>query len=192
MRRALLGGTFDPPHLAHLVVGEAALTQLGVEVVTFIPAGRPWQKADRSVSDADHRWAMTVLAVGGRDGFEADQREVRRDGWTYTVDTLETFPDDDEIVLVLGADAARNLPSWHRSDRVLDRTEIAVAPRGGVGAAEIAERIGPHEWLDIPEIDLSGTMLRDRVRRGRSIRYLVPEPVRLHVIENALYLAHQA
>lgn len=192
MRRALLGGTFDPPHLAHLVVGEAALTQLGVEVVTFIPAGRPWQKASRLVSDADHRWAMTVLAVEGRDGFEADEREVRRDGWTYTVDTLETFPYEDELVLVLGADAARNLPSWHRADEVLGRADVAVAPRGGVEPEEIEGRIGRHEWLDIPEIELSGTMLRDRVRRGRSIRYLVPEPVRRHVIENSLYLDDQA
>ena len=188
MRRALLGGTFDPPHLAHLVVGEAALTQLGVEVVTFIPAGRPWQKADRSVSDAGHRWAMTQLAVRGRDGFGADDREVDRDGWTYTIDTVESFPADDDLVLVLGADAARNLPSWHRAAEVLDRVEVAVAPRGGVSPEEIADAIGEHAWLDIPEIELSGTMLRDRVRRGRSIRYLVPEPVRLHVIENSLYL----
>ena len=188
MRRALLGGTFDPPHLAHLVVGEAALTQLGVDAVVFIPAGRPWQKADRSVSDARHRWAMTQLAVQGRDGFEADDREVNRDGWTYTMDTLESFPDDDDLVLVLGADAARNIRSWHRAAEVLDRAQVAVAPRAGIEPDEIGESVGDHAWLDIPEIELSGTMLRDRVRRGRSIRYLVPEPVRLHVIENSLYL----
>ena len=192
MRRALLGGTFDPPHLAHLVVGEAALTQMEVDVVTFMPAGRPWQKADRSVSDADHRWAMTLLAVDGREGFEADDREVRRDGWTYTVDTLETFPADDEVVLVLGADAARSRRSWHRAGEVLNRVSVAVAPRGGVDRAEIQERIGDHTWLDVPEIDLSGTMLRDRVRRGLSIRYLVPEAVRRHVLENSLYVEDQA
>ena len=97
MRRGILGGTFDPPHLAHLVAGEAAWRQLGLEVVTFIPAGAPWQKQGRQVTEAAHRWEMTRLAVAGVDYFEADDREILRRGPTYTVDTLAQFPDDDLV-----------------------------------------------------------------------------------------------
>ena len=113
VRRGILGGTFDPPHLAHLVAGEAAYRELGLDVVTFLPAGRPWQKAGLGVSPAAHRWEMTRRAVAGVGYFEADDREVARDGWTYTADTLATFPDDEELVLILGADAAAGLPTWH-------------------------------------------------------------------------------
>ena len=95
MRRAILGGTFDPPHLAHLFAGEAAYRQLEVDVVTFIPAGDPWQKAGRDVTPAHHRWAMTELAVDGIEYFEADRREVDREGWTYTIDTLTSFGEDE-------------------------------------------------------------------------------------------------
>ena len=94
MRRGILGGTFDPPHMAHLVAADAASRQLDLDVVTFIPAGAPWQKADLDVSEPRHRWEMTRRAVSGVPGFEADDREVRREGWSYTVDTLATFPED--------------------------------------------------------------------------------------------------
>jgi len=98
VRRGILGGTFDPPHLAHLVAGEAAYRELGLDVVTFLPAGRPWQKADLGVSPAADRWEMTRRAVAGVSYFAADDREVRRDGWTYTADTLATFPESEELV----------------------------------------------------------------------------------------------
>ena len=91
VRSGLLGGTFDPPHIAHLLAGEVAYRQLGLDRVIFIPAGSPWQKAGRRVSSASHRWVMSHLAVEGVDYFEADDREVHRDGWTYTADTLDTF-----------------------------------------------------------------------------------------------------
>nr|NIR41213.1 nicotinic acid mononucleotide adenylyltransferase [Actinomycetota bacterium]NIS36208.1 nicotinic acid mononucleotide adenylyltransferase [Actinomycetota bacterium]NIT97341.1 nicotinic acid mononucleotide adenylyltransferase [Actinomycetota bacterium]NIU21007.1 nicotinic acid mononucleotide adenylyltransferase [Actinomycetota bacterium]NIU70774.1 nicotinic acid mononucleotide adenylyltransferase [Actinomycetota bacterium] len=105
MHLALLGGTFDPPHIAHLVAAETAYRSLGIDVVTFLPAGRPWQKAGQEVTGADHRWAMTLLAIEGVEYFSADDREVRRDGWTYTIETLEAFEGHD-VWLVLGADAA--------------------------------------------------------------------------------------
>lgn len=187
VRRAILGGTFDPPHLAHLVVGEAARAELKVDVVTFMPAGAPWQKAGSEVSQGEHRWAMTELAVEGIDGFDADDREVRRDGWTYTIDTLQSYPAAEELVLVLGADAAQRMGSWHRARDVLSRADVAVAPRNGVDRARVREAVGDHHWLDVPELDISGTMLRDRVRGGRSIRFLVPEAIWRYVAEHSLY-----
>lgn len=130
---------------------------------------------------------MTLLATGGTDYFEADDREVSRDGWTYTIDTLESFDDRDEIVLILGADAALGLPTWQRSDEVMERVTIAVVPRPGVEREAVARVLGDHYWLDVPEMDISGTMLRDRVHAGRSIRFFVPDLVYDYVIANALY-----
>lgn len=187
MRRGILGGTFDPPHLAHLVAGEAAFHQMGLDVVTFMPAGSPWQKAGRAVTEARHRWEMTRLAVSGVPYFEADDREIVRDGWTYTVDTLAEFPDD-EIVLVLGADAAAGLDSWNKSDEVVARAIVAVMPRPGVDRDGIDVGAGDIRWLDAPELEVSGTGLRAIRARGGSIRFLVPEPVYEYIERHALYL----
>ncbi len=186
MRRGLLGGTFDPPHLAHLIAGEAAYGQLGLDVVSFIPAGAPWQKADRLVSAPEHRWTMTVLACEGVEYLVPDDREVRRDGWTYTFDTLTEFPDDD-LVLILGADAAARLPTWHRAPEVIARTRVAVMPRAGTGRAEVAATGVDAVWLDVPEIAISGTMLRERRRLGHSLRFFVREGVHRHIEEHGLY-----
>jgi nicotinate-nucleotide adenylyltransferase len=187
MRRAILGGTFDPPHIAHLLAGEAAYRQLGVDVVTFLPAGAPWQKAGNGVTAPEHRWAMTQLAVDGVDYFEADDRELRRSGWTYTIETLDSFARDD-VVLVLGADTAANLPTWHRADEVRERSAIAVAPRPGHDRALVDSALeGRVEWLDMPEVAVSGTEIRDRLARGKSVRFLVRESVWDYLVERNIY-----
>jgi nicotinate-nucleotide adenylyltransferase len=187
VRRGILGGTFDPPHLAHLVAGEAAFHQMGLDVVTFMPAGSPWQKAGREVTAARHRWEMTRLAIDGVSYFEADEREIVRDGWTYTVDTLAEFPDD-EIVLVLGADAAAGLDSWHKAEEVVTRAVIAVMPRPGVDRDRVDAGVGDVRWLDAPELEVSGTGLRAIRARGGSIRFLVPGPVYEYIERHSLYL----
>jgi nicotinate-nucleotide adenylyltransferase len=188
VRRALLGGTFDPPHLAHLVAAEAAYRQLGVEVVTFLPAGAPWQKADTPMTDAAHRWEMTRLAVAGVDYFEADAREVHRDGWTYTAETLATFDPADEIILVLGADAAAGVPTWQRSGEVLARAGVAVAPRPGTDRAAVETALGSGvAWLDMPSLEISGTGIRRMAAAGRSIRFLVREGVWEYAVRHGLY-----
>jgi nicotinate-nucleotide adenylyltransferase len=163
------------------------LHQLNLDVITFIPAGAPWQKAGIDVGDPEHRWTMTRRAVDGAEGFEADDREVRRPGWSYTADTLETFPHDEELILVLGADAAAGILSWHRPDTVLARAAIAVMPRPGVERKAVEIAVGDPAWLDTPEIPISGTMLRDRRRRGLGIRYLVPNSVHDYIMDNDLY-----
>lgn len=189
MHLALLGGTFDPPHIAHLVAAETAYRSLGIDVVTFLPAGRPWQKAGQEVTGADHRWAMTLLAIEGVDYFSADDREVRRDGWTYTIETLEAFENHD-VWLVLGADAAAGIPSWHRGEEVLDRARIAVAPRPGVDRRRVDEALAPgrFRWLEMPEMPVSGTDIRAHAARGGSIRFLVTEAVWRYAGEHGLYV----
>jgi nicotinate-nucleotide adenylyltransferase len=190
MRRGILGGTFDPPHLAHLVAGEAAFRQLALDVVHFIPAGAPWQKAERRVSDATHRWEMTRRAVAGVPYFVADDREVRRDGWSYTVDTIATFDADDELVLIVGADAAAGFRSWRDPDGITSRASLAVMPRAGVDPADVHGAVGAHHLLDTPDLPISGTMLRRRVAAGGSIRFLVREGVHDYVIGAGLYRPH--
>lgn len=187
VRRAILGGTFDPPHLAHLVAGEAAFRSLRVDVVTFVPAGSPWQKADRAVTSARHRWEMTRRATEGVDYFESDDREVHRDGWTYTIDTVESFPADDDLILVLGSDAAAGLPTWESSRRLLDRVEVAVAERPGTNRAAVEDAVGRVAWLDMPSLPVSGTELRRRAGEGSSIRFLVREAVWEYIHEQGLY-----
>ncbi len=188
MHRGILGGTFDPPHMAHLLAGEAAYRDLALDVVTFLPAGAPWQKAGRQVSAPEHRWAMTQAAVGGVEYFEPDDREVQRPGWTYTVDTLATFPAGQRITLILGADAARGLPTWERAAEVLARAELAVVDRPGVDRADVeAAAGGPVTWLDAPQVAISGTMLRARAAAGGSLRFLVPDSVWHYVEEHRLY-----
>ena len=183
--RGILGGTFDPPHLAHLIAGESAYRQLGLDVVSFVPAGAPWQKAGIGVTSAGHRMAMTELATAGVGYFAADDREVHRDGWTYTIDTLDEFPDDD-LILVLGADAAAGIPTWHRGHEVLARATIAVMSRPGTdrGAVDLGVDIA---WLDTPEIGISGTALRARRRAGESIRFFVRDGVYRYIEDHGLY-----
>lgn len=186
MRRGILGGTFDPPHWAHLVAGEAAFRELDLDVVTFVPAGSPWQKAEREVSHSGHRWAMTSLAVEGVEYFAADDREVRRDGWTYTIDTVAEFSED-ELALILGADAAAGLSSWHRFEEIIERVEVAVMPRPGTDRARVQAMGARIRWLDVPDLAISGTMLRKRRSEGRSIRFFVREAVHAYIVEHDLY-----
>lgn len=185
--RAMFGGTFDPLHFAHLAAGEAAHDQLNVDTVTFIPAGRPWQKAGKDVSEARHRLRMTELAVEGIDYFTVDDREVHRDGWTVTIDTIESF-DEERIVFIVGADAAGGIPTWHRASDLLERVQIAVVPRPGIQRSDVESALRRDiAWLDMPPIDLSGTMLRRQVADGRSIRFLVPDSVLEYVNDHHLY-----
>ena len=160
---------------------------LPLQALTFIPAGTPWQKTDRVVSAAEHRWEMTRLAVAGVAYFEADDREIRRDGLTYTIDTVEELGED-ELFLIVGSDAAAGLPTWRRHRELLDRVQVAVFPRPGWGYAAVSEALREDfEWLDGPELDISATGLRARVAAGRSIRFLVPEAVREYIDDHHLY-----
>ena len=187
VKRGILGGTFDPPHIAHLIAGETAYRQLALDVVSFIPAGAPWQKSDSGVSSAEHRWEMTRLSVEPIPYFVADDSEIRRDGPTFTIDTVESFAGD-ELVLILGADAALGIRSWHRWRDLLEKVDLAVAPRPGVGRHEVEHAVPKTiEWLDMAPIDVSATDVRERARKGLSIRFYVRERVWQYVQEQHVY-----
>ena len=187
VRRGILGGTFDPPHVAHLVVGEVAYRQLDLDVITFVPAGAPWQKADRFVTAPRHRWAMTQAAVKGVGYFEADDREVLHHGWSYTIDTLAAYAEDD-VTLILGADAAARLPTWHRAEEVMARATIAVVDRPGTDRSSVETALaGQVVWLRSPMLDISGTELRRRAAQGESIRFMVRDAVWAYVETHSIY-----
>ena len=180
----ILGGTFDPPHIGHLVLAECARAQLGATRVVFIPAGDPYRKSDRDVSSAQQRLAMLRLAVADNPAFAIDEREVRRDGPTYTVDTLEELRAEGHrhIVLVLGADAVADMPHWKQPERIRELATLAVAPQD-------QQQPAPpwHLIVDMPPLSISSSLIRLRVAAGKPIRYLVPDSVARYVAEHGLY-----
>lgn len=184
MRLGLLGGTFDPPHVAHLVVAEVARVQLGLAQVRFLVAGQPWMKAD--VRPAEHRIAMTELAIEHDEAFVLDDRETRRAGPTYTADTLEELHrqrPDAELVFLLGSDQLEGLDEWHRPDRVRELARLAVAPRPGSPVPED----GSVEPLDAPVLGISSSQLRERLRDGRAVRHQLPPAVEAYARRHQLY-----
>jgi len=197
----ILGGTFDPPHLAHLAVAEEAREALGLSRILFVPAGQPWQKADRAVSPGRLRLAMVERAVAGNPFFHADSREVDRPGPSYTDETIAEVAAESgaEPWFILSAEALAGLPTWRDPDRVIALARLCVVPRDGAPDAALASfrarfpaAAGRVVVLDQPRLAISSTRIRARVRAGRSIRYLVPDAVAALIAEYALYVADPA
>jgi len=193
----VLGGTFDPVHIGHLLLAESAREELGLERVVFMPAGRPWRKASREVSPAEHRLAMLRLAVAGNDAFEVSTIEVEREGPTYTVETLEELRRKDPgaaLFFIVGEDALADLPNWREPQRILELATVAVAGRTAEGPnlrqaeAMMPGLVARAVWLRMPIIEISATGIRERVRLGLSIRYRVPAAVEAYIREHRLYV----
>lgn len=201
----VFGGTFDPIHVAHLAVAEAARDVLGLERVLFIPAGEPPHKLDRVISPADDRLAMLELAIADNPAFAASRMEIERPGPSYTIDTLVALAAEasaagrpPRLALIISVEAFRELPTWHQPDRVLELATLVVAPRDGYPEAEAGflERHFPGSaaravFLDGPRMRLSASELRDWARTGRSLRYLVPDAVCRYIGDHALYHDHR-
>ncbi len=196
MNIGFLGGTFDPVHVAHLVLAEQARDQLALDQVLFIPAGDPWRKSHRAITAAEHRLAMLRLAIEGNGAFAISDIELRREGPTYTADTLEALAGerlDDAFWFILGADALADLPNWREPERIVKHAMLAVAPRDvrEVNAAElnIPALAGRLQLFDCPRLAISSTEIRERAAAGRSIRYLVPDAVAAYIEQHNLYRA---
>ena len=193
----ILGGTFNPPHLGHLVCAQEAYLQLGLERVMLIPARIPPHKPVDDEPGVEHRLEMCRRAVeGDEQRFELSDIEARRAGPSYTLDTLEELHSrmpDSELFLIVGGDVAIGLRSWREPARVLSLATLAVAERPGTRHAEVEQALGQIEggerarFFDMPEIGISSTMLRDRVRAGQPTRYLAPDAVRDYISLHRLY-----
>ena len=184
LRIGLFGGTFDPPHVGHLVTAVNVRHALNLDIVILMVANDPWQKSgSRDVTTAQDRFAMVEAAVSVVDGVVAGRDEIDRGGPSYTADTLMALAEKHpgaELFTIVGDDAAAGLPSWTRVDQVAQYSQLVVVDRPGV-AVELPKQFN---WLRVesPRLEVSSTDLRSRFSDGRPLDYLVTEPV-LHVIE---------
>ncbi|MBI2171825.1 MAG: nicotinate-nucleotide adenylyltransferase [Chloroflexi bacterium] len=198
MRVGIMGGTFDPIHTAHLVLAEEARERLGLAYVLFMPAGDPWLKVEKPRTPPEVRLRMVALAVASNAFFRASDIEVRRQGPSYTVDTLEALGaklgPQHELFFLMGLDALAELPRWYRPERVVELCTPVAFSRPG------ASRDGPEAvvsklpllrrklvLLDGPVLEVSSMEIRRRVAEGRSIRYLVPDAVEQFIRAEGLY-----
>ena len=189
MRRiGLFGGTFDPPHVGHLVLAECARDRLGLDEVRFIPAGRPPHKRGTRVTGTAHRVAMARLAVRGNRAFKVSTLEARPGGPSFTIETLREVAAAAEgarLYLLMGGDSLDDFAGWREPEAILKIATLAVARRAGSAAPRGARR--RVTWLDNAEIAVSSSLVRARVRAGRSIRYLVPDAVAAYIARHRLY-----
>lgn len=187
-RIGLLGGTFDPPHLGHLVVAEVARVTLELAEVQFVVAGRPWMRED--FSKAEHRVSMVQLAVKDNPAFRLDRREVDREGATYTADTLEALTveiPEAALYFLVGADAAAKMEDWRSVEKALELATFVAVTRPGHQVERKGPILGQLEWLEAPAIDISATELRRRFGAGEAVRYQLPRTVEEYVRYHGLY-----
>jgi nicotinate-nucleotide adenylyltransferase len=187
----LFGGSFNPPHIAHLVVAEVVCDQFDLSEVWWIPNATPPHKPDDELVTVNHRLAMTRTAVESNARFRVCDVEVQRDGVSYTVETLrvlqEQHPDTD-FALLLGSDSLDHLGEWHCPDEIVERVPLIVYKRPGAIESVAAPRFANHvRYASAPIMEVSSTEVRARRRAGRSIRYLVPEGVRTYIETHDLY-----
>ena len=201
----VFGGTFDPIHLAHLAVAETARDGLGLERVLFVPAGEPPHKPGQAISAASDRLAMVRAAIADNPGFAVSTIETDRGGPSYTVDTLAALRDDPltgggsrGLALILSAEAAAGLPTWHAPQAVLDLATLVVVPRDGYPDVDGVFLAGHglhascgYVALDGPHLRLSASEIRSRAARGRSLRYLVPDAVAAYIGDHGIYQDHR-
>ena len=184
----LFGGSFDPVHHGHLIVAQVATERLGLESLRFLPAREQPFKRGRHRTSPEHRAAMLSLAVSDAAGFAVERIELERAGPSYTVHTLEELhrlEPRSEFVLLLGADAAAELPGWHEAGRIPELARVAVFARPG---SRVPSSPFISEIIEVPAIDISATEVRRRVFRGQSIRYWVPDAVAEYIARHRLYL----
>lgn len=200
MKIGIMGGTFDPIHLAHLIIAEKARSELGLGKVIFIPAGEPWMKSDLHITPAEHRVAMVKIAISSNPAFEISTIEVDRKGPSYTIDTLECLWNilgaDARLFLLVGWDSLAAIPHWRAPYRISKMATLVSFPRPGyakpdVKALETAmpgvtERI---IIMEQPLIGISSTEIRAHISAGKSIRYIVPAEVEQYIKEKRLYLS---
>jgi nicotinate-nucleotide adenylyltransferase len=192
----ILGGTFNPPHMGHLVMAQEALDQLGLDRVVLVPVAVPPHKEAREDPGGEARVDLCRLAVQDDERFAVSDLEVRRGGASYTVDTLrelhELEPEHD-LTFIVGGDMAQSLPAWREPEAVLALARLAVAEREGVHREDVARRLAPlHSgdrvvFFDMPRIDISSSAIRRRVADERPIRYLVPDAVAEAIAARDLY-----
>jgi nicotinate-nucleotide adenylyltransferase len=193
----ILGGTFDPPHLGHLILAEMAADSLNLDRVLFVPAGDPPHKSDDAVrAPAHHRAAMVECAIAGNPHFALARVDLDRPGPHYSVDMLGILREEHpqaQLYFLIGGDSLHDLPTWSRPQALLQRAMLGVMRRPGAsvdlaGLEQILPGIRDRiVWIDAPQIDISASTLADRIAAGQSIRYQTPDAVHEYIVQNGLY-----
>lgn len=187
MRVGIMGGTFDPIHIGHLIAASEVCTALSLAQVIFIPAGQPWQKTQRDISPASDRLAMVSAAVQNDPRFSVDDIEIRRAGPTYAVDTMKeliALNPTHEFFWIVGDDALAGITSWHRWQEFLDLVTIVAVNRESDGTLDV-----PFDFVQvtIPQVQVSASELREKMSKGEDCRYLIPDDTRAYIESHGLY-----
>jgi nicotinate-nucleotide adenylyltransferase len=195
VKLGLLGGTFNPPHIGHLVCATHALAELGLDRVLLVPVHEPPHKAADSDPGVDHRVELCRLAVAGNGQLDVSLVDAEVPGPSYTVDTLSRLHDrcpGDQLTFIVGGDMAFSLPNWREPEAILELAELGVAEREGVRRADIVERLAGLgtenvRFFDMPRLDISSSQIRRMVAARTPIRYLVPDAVADYIDREGLY-----
>jgi nicotinate-nucleotide adenylyltransferase len=185
----VMGGTFDPIHVGHLVTAEEALHQFSLDEVVFVPTGRPWMKEHEVVASPEDRFRMTEIGIEPEPRFRVSRMEVDRGGATYTIDTLRALRDEEpgvELSFITGADAMREIMEWKEPETVFDLAHFIAATRPGYDI-EAFDAHPDVTVMQIPALAISSTDIRARLREGRPVRFLVPDGVERYIREAGLY-----
>ena len=188
MKVGIFGGTFDPPHFGHLIAAQDAYAELALDKIVFIPARIPPHKQLENVTAAAVRLEMIQAATAGDERFEVSDVELRRTGPSFTVDTLRELRQTrsgDAFFLLLGVDQVQEFQTWREPQRILENAELVMLARGGI--EDVPEGDILHKTVQVTRVDVSSTLIRERVRAGRPIRYLVPAAVEKIIADERLY-----
>lgn len=189
-RIGIFGGSFDPPHLGHLIIAEFARRSLNLDIVYLVPAYRPPHKAGKHASTARDRLTMTKLSIKGNSGLRASDIEIRRRGVSYTVDTVNAFQKKfprAELFLIIGGDSLRQFHSWKEPNKILERAKLVAYRRPRQGRGSAGFKRGQVVWIKGPMMELASSDIRDRISHGKSIQYMVRENVLAFIIRRRLY-----
>lgn len=198
MTTGIIGGTFDPIHIGHLIAAEQARTKLRLTEVLFMPAGQPWFKANNGITAAYHRVEMVRLAISSNPSFKICTVEIGRTGPSYTIDTMTELRDRQGVgnpYFIIGSDSLEGFPLWKEPVKLLQTCRLIVVSRSGSMQMDLSslEAIVPGlldnvTLLEMPIIDISSSDIRRRIAQGESIRYLVPVEVQQYIVKHRLYL----
>jgi nicotinate-nucleotide adenylyltransferase len=192
MRLGVMGGTFDPVHHGHLVAASEVQARFGLDEVVFVPTGQPWQKDDREVSPAEHRYLMTVIATASNPRFTVSRVDIERGGLTYTIDTLRDLQAQrpaDELFFITGADALAQILSWKDAEELFDLAHFIGVTRPGYALSESGLPADRVTLQEVPAMAISSSDCRSRVERAEPVWYLVPDGVVQYINKYRLYAA---
>jgi nicotinate-nucleotide adenylyltransferase len=189
-RVGIMGGTFDPIHHGHLVAASEVAAQFGLDEVVFVPTGEPWQKSDRQVSPAEHRYLMTVIATASNPRFLVSRVDIERPGPTFTIDTIRDIADQhpgDDLYFITGADALAQILSWKDQQDALKLAHFVGVTRPGYELSDAHLPADSVTLVDVPAMAISSSTCRERVQAGQPVWYLVPDGVVQYINKHNLY-----